>query len=142
MRTLSAISVTTPAWVLDHLHTHGLPTRRGHGTITTHRRTRATPRWHPCGQPVWTGLCDREDVTLDPTPTTVDGELFAILTGRRTYQLTPFHYEIERRHPAHIRQADADQVRVYIAHACNGPHAIPNWKWEPKKEDNDENPPF
>jgi hypothetical protein len=130
-----------PAWVTDPMLAAGLPYFGGH-TVTTHRRTRATPRWHPCGQPVWTGLCDREDVTLDPTPTTVDGELFAILAGRRTYQLTPFHYEIERRHPAHICQADADQVRVYIAHACNGPHAIVNDKWAPALKTEYDDPPF
>jgi hypothetical protein len=133
---------TTPAWVLDTLHLHGLPARRGQGTITTHRRTRATPRWHPCGQPVWTGLCDRQDVTLDPTPTTVDGELFAILAGRRTYQLTPFHYEIERRHPAHITYADADTVRVYIAHQCGGPYPIVNDKWASAPKTEIDNPPF
>jgi hypothetical protein len=131
---------TTPAWVLDVLEAAGLPPR-GHHTVTTHRRQRATPRWCACGQPVWAGLCDREDVALDPTPTTVDGELYAILTGRRTYEMN-FHAEIARRHPAHIRHDSADVVKVYIAHQCNGPSAIPNDKWQPVRKGNDDTPPF
>jgi hypothetical protein len=127
---------TTPAWVLDELERAGL----GH-IVTTHRRVRATPRRHdPCRAPIWQGLCDREDVTLDPTPTTPDGELYAILTGRRTYEMN-WHGEISRRHPAHIRDANADQVRVYIAHACQGPYPIVNNRWAPlSKSQSDEIP--
>lgn len=126
---------TTPAWILDELERAGL----GH-IVTTHRRQRATPRWHACGQPVWTGLCDREDVVIDPTPTTPDGELYAILTGRRTYEMN-WHGEISRRHPAHIRHDNANQVRVYIAHNCDGPYPIINDRWAPiAKTDTDQIP--
>lgn len=130
----------TPAWILDALHQAGLPTR-GRGTITTHRRLRATPRWCRCGQPVWTGLADREDVTLDPTPTTIDGELFAIMSGRRTYEMT-FLGEIVRRRPAHIRHDNADAVRVYAAHICGGPFPVVNERWAPSAKTDSDIPPF
>ena len=127
---------TTPAWVLDHMLAQGM----GH-IVTTHRRQRATPRRHdPCRAPVWQGLCDREDVVIDPTPTTPDGELFALMVGRRTYEMN-WHGEISRRWPAHIRDADADTVRVYIAHACQGPYPIVNNRWAPPtKTQSDEIP--
>lgn len=130
-----------PAWVLDAMHRAGLPTSRRQGTVTTHRRQRATPRWCACGEPIWAGLCDREDVALDPTPTTPDGELFALMVGRRTYEMN-FHAEISRRRPAHIRHASADKVKVYIAHSCNGPHAIVNGKWAPALESDSDAIPF
>lgn len=129
-----------PAWVLDALTAAGLPQRGGH-TITTHRRQRATPRWCSCGHPVWTGLADREDVVIDPTPTTCEGELFAIMAGRRTYEMT-FHDEIVRRRPAHIRHADADTIRVLIAHSCAGPFPPVNDKWAPSPKGETDVPPF
>ena len=133
--------MTTAAWVVDRMRQRGLPERGGH-TATTHRRQRATPRWClACREPVWTGLADRHDVVIDPTPTTTQGELFAWLDGRRSYEMN-MHDEISRRRVAHIRFATADDVEVYIDHKCGGPHAIPNPKWQPVPKGENDEPPF
>lgn len=134
-------TLTCPAWVLEQLHREGLPVDRHRGTITTHRRERATPRWHPCGQPVYTGTAWPWNITLDPTPTTVDGELFAILTGRATVH-------IDRRGGMHRRRrrleyTNADNECVYVEHSCGGPFPIPNPVWAPApKPISDIPPPF
>jgi hypothetical protein len=139
--TSSASATQAPIWVVEHMRARGLP-ERGRGVVTTHRRNRATARWcASCGEPIWTGPCDRFDVTLDPTPTTVEGELFALLDGRRTYELD-LHLEIARRRPAHIETYNADRVRVYIAHKCGGPYAIPNERHKPPAKTDGDIPPF
>lgn len=132
--------MNAPAWVVDAMRRQGLPDPQ-RGVVTTHRRERATARWCRCGQPVWSGLADREDVALDPTPTTPDGELFAIMAGRRTFE-KDMHGIMCRRRPANIRAHPADAVRVYIAHACSGPHAIPNSLWAPVPVSLSDVPPF
>lgn len=136
----SPLTVAAPGWVLERMMRDGLP-GRGRGTVVTHRRQRAAPRWCRCGQPVWTGLAERFDVVLDPTPTTVDGELFAVMAGRRTYEMT-YHGELVRRRPAHIRETTADDVEVYIAHVCGGPYPIVNGKWAPIPKSDSDIPPF
>ena len=122
---------TCPAWVLQRLHRQGL-TGQGHDQTTFSTTGRATPYWHgACGQPVLAGTAWPWAVVLDPTPTTPEGELFAILTGRTTVQLVG--RELWRRRTRDLALSNADEVIVLIEHCCAGPPPIPNDIWAPKK---------
>lgn len=129
-----------PTWVLDQLYGQGLP-GIGHDQTTFTTTGRATPYWHgACGQPVITGTAWPRDVLLDPTPTTVDGELFALLAGRATVQL--YGRDLWLRHSRDIALCNADDVIVLIEHSCTGPPAIPNDRHAPKKRPAHDLPPF
>lgn len=127
------MTTTLPAWVLDELTAAGLDTPKP-------RRGRAIARRCPwCGTPAWTGTAWPRVVWLDPAPTTSDGELYAILAGRRTYQVN-IHREITQRCPLYIENESPDRTRVYVEHSCHGPAPPVNEKWKPEMQP--DQPPF
>lgn len=131
---------TCPAWVLDQLHRQGLPPR-GRDQHQFSTSGYATPYWHgTCGQPVVTGTAWPWDVMLDPTPTTPEGELFAVLSGRVSVQVS--RRDLWRRGLADIALVDANAVVVLIEHSCTGPAAIPNHRWAPGHIRVPVDPPF
>ena len=123
---------TCPDWVLTQLQREGLRDVTDAQPNDAHDG-HAVPRWCPtCRQPIYAGFeMHGLRYVIDPTPTTVDGELFAILTSRATFNLSPHHRDIWPRRPTSIRLANADQAPVYVTHICSGPPPIPNLHWMP-----------
>jgi len=130
--TLFDVPPACPYWILTQLQREGL---RDPGDTQPNDALdgHALPRWCPtCRQPIYAGfeLHGRRHI-LDPTPTTIDGELFAILVGRATFNLSPHHRDIWPRRTALIRLVNADQAPVYLEHSCDGPAPIVNDRWIP-----------
>ncbi len=135
------MGLSVPTWVAAEMTTQGLPPEGHPSPPTTHRRERMTPIWCPCGQPVWAGRADRHDTTTDAAPTTPEGELHALLSGRRTYEKNQ-RGEMTRRHIEHIQAADADHARVYVDHRCEGPRPPISDRWAPTAVTLSDEPPF
>lgn len=114
-----------PAWVITHARQLGLPDSQAVSAQPRRKRTgRVVARWHRCGEVVLAGHAWPHDVTLDPAPTTVQGELFAVLDGRRTVEMEWWTKEIFCRYARSIRLASADETWVLVEHKCGGPFAI------------------
>ena len=133
-------STRAPRWVMTRLYGQGLPPL---GARASSRRWSelATPRWCQCREPILVGVAWPETVELDPWPTTIDGELFAILAGRRTVELD-LGRRLALRSARYLGQLyqSADEVRVLVEHSCSGPWPPVSIRWEPPKPP--ANPPY
>ena len=83
------------------------------------------PAWRHCPAcGAWTTAAIRamtsEPVHCDPTPTTTEGELIALMNGRRTFFVSNY-YGIEQRFDFDILDCPADKAgNVHPEHQCNG----------------------
>lgn len=88
------------------------------------RRARAG-RCDKCRAPIMAGL-DGDLLAFtarcDPWPVDAQGELLALLTGRRTYRLRwSGRYELDPRTVIEIRGASTSDVEVLVEHRCGQP---------------------
>lgn len=111
-----------PDWLKRRLENAGLMDPATGAT----RRARAA-RCAACRRPVMRGIdLDYSGLAVDcdPTPLSPEGELSALLAGRRTYTLRWLgeRYEIDRRDIEQITGSPAGTPRldVLVLHACNG----------------------
>ena len=112
-----------PSWLAEHLESNTRGFDAG-----THLTPRARIRRCPggCGRYVLAALDDVliEPTYCDPVPITPAGELYALLSGRRTYSL--IFDELLTRDSHRIAWADADAEPVLAAHRCTEPAIPPN----------------
>ena len=116
-----------PAWLTRHLIQTGAMTE---DRITKHAQHRRCPT---CGLFTLVGLDDLlpSRIAVDPLPTTSAGELFALLTGRRSFALDVD--ELYERTAGRLLYRPADTHPVYITHEC---HSLPlpiNERFMPKQ---------
>lgn len=115
--------------------------------LMDHQGVTATPKarhCRRCGAAVIAAIDDDGLTTaVDPHPTTVAGELAALLAGIRTYTHIP-GYRLLHRRAGRIRMNDPDEYDVLIGHRCrNPPPPINPNRERPRKEyDDDAPPPF
>lgn len=84
---------------------------------------RATLQKHRCGQHILVGLdADRAAITaqLDPYPLTPAGEVWALVNGRRTWQLNGTHLQPRDRWNIPGKPPNATRT-VLTWHHCNDP---------------------
>lgn len=108
---------TPPKWVIDKLITDGDLTPDKHTRKPQRRRCPA------CGVHVTAAIrsMTNEVVRADLAPTTSEGELIALMAGRRTFFISNF-YGIEQRFEFDITGLPADKARtVHAEHACHSP---------------------
>lgn len=106
-----------PKWVIDQLITDGDLTPDKHTRKPQRRRCPA------CGVHVTAAIraMTNEVVRADLAPTTSEGELIALMNGRRTFLVTDF-YGIELRFEFDITGLPADRARqVHAEHRCHAP---------------------
>lgn len=107
-----------PRWLQDHLEATGRANTDGIGRAIN---TRTCPG---CGQATVTGL-DADVAALparcDPHPVDQVGELIALATGRRTYDLTPTSGRLELYHRECWHIAARRRYPVLAQHACGQP---------------------
>jgi len=125
-----------PAWLERHLIQTGVMTE---DRVTKHARHRRCPT---CGLFTLVGLDELpRKVAVDPLPTTSAGELFALLTGRRSFALDV--NELYERTAGRLLFRPADTHPVYITHQCGSIPLPVNTKFMPKKPaDTDGDIPF
>ena len=116
-----------PAWLTQHLIQTGVMTE---DRITKHAQHRRCPH---CGLFTLVGLDDLlpKVVTVDPQPTTSAGELFALLTGRRSFALDSG--ELYERTAGRLLFRPADTHPVYITHECGSIPLPINERFMPKQ---------
>lgn len=90
----------------------------------TGRRAR-TMLCRRCGAPIFAGLDDDRTAftaRVDTNPLDVNGELVAVMTGRRTYRLSwRGRYELDPRTAIEISAQPAGDVEVLAEHRCGQP---------------------
>jgi hypothetical protein len=104
-----------PGWLVASLINAGAMTS---DRVTIHAKPRRCPR---CRLFCLVGLDDvmRAKTTVDFLATTAAGELFALLTERKSYGLD--NRELYWRTPIHIQHKSADVWPVHIQHVCDSP---------------------
>lgn len=126
---------TMPAWLADKLIDDGTMTS---DRVTKHAKPRRCPDCH-----LFTliGLDEfPHRVAVDPQPTTSAGELFALLTGRRTFALDCG--ELYERTAGRLAYRPADTTPVYASHQCGSPPLPVNEKFITHPPITDGPPPF
>lgn len=111
------MTTAPPKWVIDQLITDGDLTPDKHTRKPRQRRCPA------CGVYVTAAIraMANEVVRADLAPTTSEGELIALMNGRRTFFITDF-YGIELRFEFDITGLPADKARtVHAEHRCHAP---------------------
>lgn len=115
-----------PAWLERHLIQTGVMTQ---DRVTKHAQHRRCPS---CGLFTLVGLDEfPHRITVDIMPTTSAGELFALLTGRRSFALDVD--ELYERTAGRLLFRPADTHPVYITHECNSLPLPINERFMPKQ---------
>ena len=135
------MTTTMPAWLTRHLIQTGvivvdpLTTDR----ITKNAQHRRCPN---CGLFTLVGLDEfPHRIAVDPLPTTSAGELFALLTGRRSFALDSG--ELYERTAGRLLYRPADTHPAYAEHQCGSPPLPINQRFIPAQpEDLNGEPPF
>jgi len=125
-----------PAWLTRHLIQTGVMTA---DYITKKSKHQRCPH---CGLYTLVGLDEfPHPIAVDPMPTTTPGELFALLTGRRSFALDGD--ELYERDAGRLEHRRADDTPVYAEHRCGSPPLPINQRFIPTKPaDLDGPPPF
>jgi hypothetical protein len=125
---------TMPKWLADKLILDGVMTS---DRVTKHARPRRCPTCH-----LYTILGLDEfphRVAVDPLPTTSAGELFALLTGRRSFALDAG--ELYERTAGRLLFRPADTHPVYATHQCGSLPLPVNERFMPKPQEKQDGPP-
>lgn len=122
----------------------------GEGIMDASTRLTKRARHRRCPQCNVSVLACLDDVIggplyVDRYPVNATGELFAVLTYRKTYTLTA--EQLDSRDWNRIAYRSADDEPVYVQHSCAAPKLpvngrfvkVPLWK---EAIDNDADPPF
>lgn len=121
------MTTTPPKWVIDKLITDG------DLTPDKHTRKPQLRRCPACGVHVTAAIraMSNEIVRTDQAPTTSEGELIALMNGRRTFLVSSF-YGIEQRFEFDITGLPADKAgTVHAEHRCHAPPLPVHPKYRP-----------
>lgn len=133
---------TTPAWITQRLISDG--------DLTPDKHTRKPQRRRcpSCGVYVTAAIraMANDVIRADLAPTTSEGELIALMNGRRTFLVTDF-YGIEQRFEFDITGLPADRARtVHAEHRCHAPPLPVHPDYRPPirhtNKDDTQAPPF
>jgi len=116
-----------PAWILGKLIADGDLTPDKHTRKPRRRRCPA------CGAHVTAAIraMSNDVVRCDQAPTTSEGELIALMNGRRTFLVSDF-YGIEPRFEFDITGLPADKAgNVHAEHSCHSPPLPVHPKYRP-----------